>query len=487
MIITAMANWRPAPGEMLEWHPVTAARDDADGTGDAGVHPVPASFLQANHVRGVDAALRRGDRHTGFLGSATEIEGDLDDAALTRAVAVFLSRHEGLRTWFSVRDGSVRRHPAPADAALVPVDAGAASSTDGVREAVRGRLSRDATPLSWPPVAIGAVRRPGSFSLYYGADHAFSDGASQVSVITELADLYRAEVTGTPALDLTEHEGSFLDHVRIEDEVSPSYDLRSPELADWIDVVSRHDGGLPRFPLDLGLAPGETAPMEPVERDLLTAAEAEVFEQVCRDAGGSFTSGLFAACALVEHDLAGTGRYDGIAVLSTRHRGPFALSQGWFCAFSPVTFPVSDSNGPDDFAEVVRSATAAYARAKAASSVPIGRVLDLLATGGIGGAGLARSPQLFSYLDFRRFPGSGTPADERAVLFTGEGRTANASMWFNRDHRHLYLGAQIPSTPTARRTVRRYHDRLIELLTDVVRTRDDGRTTGVSGADERCA
>ncbi len=391
-------------------------------------------------------------------------------------MATFLARHEGLRTWFSVRDGSVLRHRAPDDAALEPVAAGPASSTDDVREAVRDRLSRDATPLSWPPVAIGAIRRPGSFSLYYGADHAFSDGASQVSVIAELADLYRAEITGTPALDLTEHEGSFLDHVRLEEEVSPSYDLHSPELADWIDVVSRHDGGLPSFPLDLGLAPGDTAPMEPVERDLLTAAEADVFEQVCRDAGGSFTSGLFAACAVVEHELAGTGRYDGIAVLSTRHRGPFALSQGWFCAFSPVTFPVGEG---DDFADVVRSATAAYARAKDAASVPIGRVLELLATGGVGGAGLARSPQLFSYLDFRRFPGSGTPADERAVLFTGEGRTANASMWFNRDHRHLYVGAQIPSTPTARRTVHRYHDRLIELLTDVVSAR--------GAADAQCA
>lgn len=476
MIITAMANWRPAPGEMLEWRPVTATRDDADNADNTDRHPVPASFLQANHVRGVEAALRRGERHTGFLGSATEIDGDLDTAALTRAVAVFLARHEGLRTWFSVHDGSVRRHRVPAEAALVPVVAGSAASTDAVREAVRDRLSRDATPLSWPPVAVGAIRRPGSFSLYYGADHAFSDGASQVSVIAELADLYRAEVTGAPALDLTEHQGSFLDHVRIEEEVSPTYDLRSPELADWIDVVSRHDGGLPRFPLDLGLAPGETAPMEPVERDLLTAAEADVFERVCRDAGGTFTSGLFAACALVEHDLAGTGRYDGIAVLSTRHRGPFALSQGWFCAFSPVTFPVRTG---DDFADVVRSATGAYARAKAAASVPIGRVLELLGAGGVGGAGLARSPQLFSYLDFRRFPGSGTPADERAVLFTGEGRTANASMWFNRDHRHLYLGAQIPSTPTARRTVRRYHDRLIDVLTDVVRAQ--------VSADVRCA
>ncbi len=470
MIITAMANWRPAPGELLHWRPVAATADDPE------VHAVPASFLQANHVRGVDAAQRRGDRHTGFLGSATEVDGDLDAAALTRAVATFLARHEGLRTWFSVRDGSVLRHRAPDDAALEPVAAGPASSTDDVREAVRDRLSRDATPLSWPPVAIGAIRRPGSFSLYYGADHAFSDGASQVSVIAELADLYRAEITGTPALDLTEHEGSFLDHVRLEEEVSPSYDLHSPELADWIDVVSRHDGGLPSFPLDLGLAPGDTAPMEPVERDLLTAAEADVFEQVCRDAGGSFTSGLFAACAVVEHELAGTGRYDGIAVLSTRHRGPFALSQGWFCAFSPVTFPVGEG---DDFADVVRSATAAYARAKDAASVPIGRVLELLATGGVGGAGLARSPQLFSYLDFRRFPGSGTPADERAVLFTGEGRTANASMWFNRDHRHLYVGAQIPSTPTARRTVHRYHDRLIELLTDVVSAR--------GAADAQCA
>ena len=26
MIITAMRNWKPAPGELLEWHPVDDAR-----------------------------------------------------------------------------------------------------------------------------------------------------------------------------------------------------------------------------------------------------------------------------------------------------------------------------------------------------------------------------------------------------------------------------------------------------------------------------
>ena len=80
MIITAMRNWKPAPGELLEWHPVDDARPFVES---APVDPTPPSFLQENHVRGVRAVADRGGTHTAYLGSATEVVGDLDVDALT--------------------------------------------------------------------------------------------------------------------------------------------------------------------------------------------------------------------------------------------------------------------------------------------------------------------------------------------------------------------------------------------------------------------
>ncbi|MFC8381795.1 hypothetical protein [Nocardia sp. NPDC057272] len=54
------------------------------------------------------------------------------------------------------------------------------------------------------------------------------------------------------------------------------------------------------------------------------------------------------------------------------------------------------------------------------------------------------------------------------MLFTGEGETANASMWFNRDSHHLYLGCQSPATPFAQRQLARYHSHLRTVFAAVV-------------------
>lgn len=479
MIITALRNWAPQPGTLIEWHPHT---DVVPLVEAAAVDPVPPSFLQENHVRGVKSAADRGAVHTAYLGSATEIAGDLDVDALTRAFEAFLVRHDALRTSFDVSDGSVVRRRVPLDAVRLEArTAGSFAEQEEFLDYVRARLSRDATPLSWPAVAFGAVSRPGSFTLYYGADHAFSDGASQVIVLSELADLYRAEITGTPATDLSAWTGSFVDYVGIENDIARGIGPDSPEMAEWTDVVTSHGGSMPSFPLDLGLAPGETAPVEPIELDLLDAEEAAAFEDVCRAAGGKFVTGLFAAVAITDHELAGRDVYAGITVLGTRHLGDFALSQGWFCNFAPVTFPVV---GAPDFDAVIGRAVEAYRRTKVTAAAPIGRVLQLLVESGAGGAGVASSPHLLSYIDFRWFPSHGSEADRSAILFTGEGRTSNASMWFNRDERHFYLGSQTPATPFAQEQVSRYHHHLRTVLRTIAR--DGAYVLGATRESVQC-
>ncbi|MGB7362554.1 MAG: condensation domain-containing protein [Rhodococcus sp. (in: high G+C Gram-positive bacteria)] len=467
MIITALRNWTPQPGTVIEWHPA----DDVESlVASAGIDPVPASFLQENHVLGVHAAAARGSAHTAFLGSATELSGDLDIDALTRAFDAFLLRHDGLQTSFDVSDGAVVRRRVPPEAVRLQArTVGDVKSSEEFLDYVRARLSRDATPLSWPAVAFGAIAREGSFTLYYGSDHAFSDGASQVLVLSELADLYRAETSGTPATDISAWTGSFVDYVGIENDIADRVDADSPEVAAWADVVTAHGGSMPSFPLDLGLEPGETAPVEPIEIDLLDADGADAFEAASRAAGGKFVTGLLTAIAITDHEVAGKADYAGITVLGTRHLGNFAMSQGWFCNFAPVAFPVQ---GATRFSDLVPRAAQAYAETKSTAGAPIGRILRLLIESGVGGAGLASSPHLLSYIDFRWFPGHGSEADDSAILFTGEGRTSNASMWFNRDESHFYLGAQTPSTDFAQEQVARYHGHLRTVLRSVARDGD---------------
>lgn len=82
------------------------------------------------------------------------------------------------------------------------------------------------------------------------------------------------------------------------------------------------------------------------------------------------------------------------------------------------------------------------------------------------------APNMLSYIDFRWFPGCGDDAYDRGVIFTGEGRTGNASLWINRDHDSVYLGSQTPDTPFAQYQVRRYFEHLAAVIDRIARTGD---------------
>ncbi|GGG12910.1 SL659 acyltransferase papA1 [Rhodococcoides trifolii] len=466
MIITAMDNWKPAPGVLLEWHPTERARELAAA---ATVDDTPPSFLQDGHIRSYQSKHAAGERHRAYLGATTEFDGELDESALTCALQRYVLGHEGLRTSFSMDGDTIARHRV--DPAAVEFEVRDVGRTDDHTEFmtyIDERFGREATPIGWPGFSFGAVRRPGSFTLYYGTDHAFSDGASQILVISELADLYRAEVEGTEPVDTSEISHSFLEYVRRERTAAAAVDHDSPAVAEWTRILTARGGVMPKFPLDLGLAPGETAPVRPVELDLLDASETDAFDKICHESGARTNGGIFAAIAITDHELAGVDDYFGITVLSTRGRD-FAVSQGWFCNFAPVSFDVA---GARTFTELASVAQEGYARAKALAAAPVHAVLGTLIASGVAGPDVASSPNLLSYIDFRRFPGAGSPTDDRAVLFTGEGRTANASMWINRDARHLYLGSQTPDTAIARANIERYHRHLASVFVAVARDGD---------------
>ena len=163
---------------------------------------------------------------------------------------------------------------------------------------------------------------------------------------------------------------------------------------------------------------------------------------------------VFAALAATDHLLAGRATYAGVTVLGARDTGPYLRSHGWFCTFAPVLFEVAPH--ADDLDALLVAAHAGFESGRRASRMPAHVALaEMLRTGVLGPDGVG-SPQLVSYLDVRRFPGAGRTAHERGVHFTGEGRTANASMWVNRDAERLYIGLQHPDTPEAHAAVTRY-------------------------------
>lgn len=470
MIITAMGSWNPAPGRLLEWHPTPAARASA---AVAPVDSTPPSFLQEDHLRAAWAGRERGDAHHAYTGVATEIDGDVDTDAMSRALAAYVLRHEILRCWFEMKgnglegSGVVRHLVAPEVAEFEVTDAGESIDDDQFQRYVRQRFSTEATAHIWPGFVVGVVARPGSFTLYYGADHAFTDGGSQALVISELADLYTLEIGGQAPIPAV--AGSHLTYAADERVRASTFGPDSPEIAAWRDIFTRHDGRMPRFPLDLGLEPGERAPVRIVERHLLDKDSTAAFDAACKAAGARMSSGIFAAVGITDFELAGNTDYFGITVLSTRHHGDYGQSQGWFVNFAPVAFEVA---GNEKFSGVAALAHRGFEQAKQIAEAPVHAVLGALAADGTLGSELAVSPNMLSYIDFRWFPGVGRDADTRAKHFTGEGSTSNASMWINRDGEHLYLVAQTPDNDSAAESVERYHAHLARVLETIARDGD---------------
>ncbi|MGN2639397.1 condensation domain-containing protein [Nocardia takedensis] len=462
MIITASANWSPDPGTVIEWRATRSARDAAAVAHPDEGHP---SFLQENHVRAMGA--RRGGAHHGYLAVATEVDGRLDSTAMATALRAFTRRHAGLRTWLREADGVVTRFRIPSAAVdFEPCEIGATPGGARSREHLLDRCAREATVTSWPGFVVGAIARADCFTLYYACDHALSDGISQALVLPELLELYRAETTGTPARLVP--VGGFPDYAEDERRRADEYHRDHPVIREWVDLFTDHGGRMPSCPVDLGLEPGATAPMRPIEFDLLDAPDTDAFAAVCRSAGVRFVAGVLAAVAVADHEIAGRAGYYGMIVTSTRD-GEHLAGQGWYCNFAPVAFAI---DGNPTFRDLLAAAQAGYDRAQRLTAAPARSVITALLGAGADPTRVAASPHLLSYIDFRRFPGAGTAPYDRGVLFTGEGPTGNASLWINRDHRHLYLGCQSPDTALAQQRLAPYHARLREVFATVARDGD---------------
>ncbi len=483
MMIDRLAHWVPARGAIVAVAPTTAALSAARR---AAAHPTPASLLQEGHLHGTAAVARRGGRHAVYLAAATEIDGVFDATALAEALRRFVIRHDGLRCWFDVADGGGDAAPGGTDdvgftvSRLAEVDdfgwvrgGPAVPGHVGARrftEFVDTEFGQHASALDWPGFRVGAVVRDGGFTLFWFCDHALTDGVSQALVLAEVADLYLAARDGTdPGPFSTAPPGSALDYAEAERRRAVHHGVGSAGLHRWLEILRAHGRRMPRCPVDLGLAPGETAPVRGIRFDVLDPAGAQRFAAVCRAHGAGVTAGVVAAIAATDHETTGAPSWFGITALGDRDLAGVHLAQGWFCRFAPVAF---DLDGARTFTDLVGRAAAACTRGEEASRVPVGTVMAALVADGGDPTEAMVTPQLLSYLDFRRFPLAGTPAYDRGMQTTGEGRTANASLWVNRDEHGMYVGTQTPDTPVAQERLASYHRRLRAVFAEIAATGD---------------
>lgn len=478
MKITAMGSWQPGPGTLLAWQATTDCRRAA---AQSPCSTRSVTFLAENHLRGSQASAVAGHPHKAYLGSGTVIESTLDVNAMTAALTEFTRRHSILRSWFDTDSttGVLQHHLVDADAVAFEVhEVGALDDETQLQHHLAERFGSEAISSSFPGFAFGAIARPHSTAIFFGCDHALSDGASQALALTEIVSLYEATIAGAQTSSLpdsppnsadgaTTDTAGFLDFAELENAAADSHARGSDQFTAWRETFARHGAAMPQFPLDLGLAQGETAPVSPLELPILDGEALVAFDQVCKSAGGRVLPGVYAALAITGYELAGVDDYYGMTVFNSRAAMPqFATAQGWFCSFAPIEIPVG---GADTFTELVPAAAAAYQRAKELAVVPVRSALAAMIAAGASAEDVVAAPNLLSYIDFRWFPGDGQQAYDNGHIFTGQGRTANASVWVNRDHDSLYLGSQTPDTPLAQYQVRRFFDRFRAIIEEVAR------------------
>ncbi|ADG97135.1 condensation domain protein [Segniliparus rotundus DSM 44985] len=470
-------QWQPLPGKVWEWR-MSAPKELVEP--GAPVSPVPPLYIQVQHLRREAERLREGSSDSNvWEAMAIRFAGALDKEALGQAWQVFLSRHDGLRSWFEVPEpaqggpSDVLRHEVDLDAISWELAEGPEFATgDEAREYFVSQFNARTSPLRWPALYFAAIEHETGFTAIFAEDHCYCDGYSNLVAILEITALYEAAVSGRDAQ--LPPAGSVLQAAREERERLAPLTLQSPEIQKWAAYLAEFDEEAHRFPLDLGADPDRPSG-GPWDFDLLTGAETEVLKQRCKESGGGLAAGLYAALAVTNYELAGRRKFDEFRTVSNRQKGHDA-SHGWFVGVVPIAFSVE---GASSFTDLVSRAQQAIDASAPLASVPVERFFELLADTGFdpaaAGAETKTLPSMVSYFDMRTIahPVSSKASTYSKVVHPSRTYTRSAQyVWFWRYHDVLNADVFSLANPTAQAALRRYYTHVGDVLRSVVENGD---------------
>ncbi|MFJ8593552.1 non-ribosomal peptide synthase/polyketide synthase [Streptomyces sp. NPDC093598] len=309
-------------------------------------------------------------------GSALRLRGDVDTAALARALDKLAARHDSLRTTFATQDGHGVQHVHPhADLPLRTADVThlpAVRREEAAERLLTEELEHPFDLAAGPLTRALLVRRGADDHLLLLAQHHIVTDGWSVGILTrDLAALYRAEVSGTadglPALGVQYPDFAVWERRQGGD------DREAEDLAYW----KRHLTGMPQLELPTdrprpavrttaGAAHRQHLPAELVARLRHLAAER---------ATTVFT--LFAGAAAVLFSRFSGQRDVAFGTVTTgRERRELEDVAGFFANTVVLRGDVDDAATVDRFVENMR---ATVLDAFAHDAVPFDRVVEELA------------------------------------------------------------------------------------------------------------
>ncbi|MFI6683947.1 condensation domain-containing protein [Streptomyces sp. NPDC050485] len=460
MRITDIHGCEVRPGRLVEWTldplMVEAATSQPDDTR-------PPAYVQESHIRTARTVREDGLFVPTWLGAAFDIPGAVDLDVLEAALRTWTLRHETLRSGFRWVGDDMRRFTAASEAvALRREVVGDFPRAGELSRHLQDRFDVAADALGWPNFLYAAVVRDESTSVYMAFDHSNVDAYSLQRIPAEIHELYAAGTEGRA--DEAAPVGSYVDFCEIERASADQVDDTHAIVSRWREFITRCDGRLPAFPVDLGLEPGGGLPEQKLLHEMLVDdADAAGFAAYCRPFGGSQV-GILAATSLIVHDIGGEPVYRTVVPLHTRAKSRWNDSVGWYVGGAPIEIPVAQALGFDDALKMVHGALRAN---KALAHLPIARVLRLL-----GSDFRPTSPDLYSivsFVDARGIPGAGQWDELKAYALLRVSYGDQVCAWFTRLHGGLQLAMRYPDTEIAYKNMRRYAEQLRERITSVAR------------------
>jgi mycolipenoyl-CoA---2-(long-chain-fatty acyl)-trehalose mycolipenoyltransferase / long-chain-acyl-CoA---trehalose acyltransferase len=438
-------DWVPGPGSVVSWHPSSAALAKAR---QAPISAVPASYMQARHLRGYcEHASQRVDMARLCI-AAWDIPGRCDIRAMTYVINAHLRRHDTYHSWFEYKDAEhIVRHtiPDPTDIELVPTEHGEMTPAEW-----RSHILATPDPLHWACFRFMLIQRADHFTFCVCVDHLHVDAVFISVVFMEIHMMYAALAGGAPPIPLPD-AGSYNDFCVRHHRYISALTLESPQVRAWIEFAENNDGTLPNFPLPLGdpSVPWSGAPMTV---QLLDEQQTARFESACIEAGTRFSGGVFACAALAEHELTGAETYYGLTPVDTRSTPADFLTLGWFSGLIPITVPVAATS----FDDTARAAQASFDSSRDLANVPFDRVLELAPW-------LSRPrpffPVLF-YLDAGIPPLSAVVTSQlggvNTMVYHDGGVPAQFGIRVNRLPEETQVIVLFPNNPVARESATRY-------------------------------
>jgi hypothetical protein len=453
-------DWAPGPGSVVSWHPSAASLAKAR---QAPISAVPASYMQAQHIRGFCEFAVRGLDYSRLVMGTWDAPGRCDIRAMTYIINSHLRRHDTYRSWFECDDAKriVRRTiPDPSDIEFVPTKLGEMTPKEW-----QSHVLVTPNPLQWDCFSFGVIQHADHFTFYLIVDHIHTDPLLMGVLYLEVYMMYHALVGGAPPIPLPP-ASSYDDYCVRQWQHTSALSGDSPAVRKWVEFAENNDGTLPDFPLPLGDASLPCGGDVVVEK-LMDKQQTARFESACVAAGARFSGGLFASAALAQYQLTGAETYYGLTPTDKRSTPAEFMTAGWFTGVIPFTVPVDATS----FGNTARAAQDSFDSNRELANVPFDRVLELVPS-------LTRPGPNFAMLNYMD---AGLPPLSAIVSSQLDG--ANASTYVDAHNpAHLYMtvgrvfdetsmAVFFPNNPVARESVLRY----VEAMKSVCVRASEGR------------